>query len=320
MKPGYLLSLVLVVLVISPIASAEYVNVNGLNVQVDRGSTSSSGTNVGVSTAGSTLDVNSNVGAVQVTQSTGGSQKTLDVNSNVGAVQVTQGTSGSQKTISASTSQGGTQTSVGVSTSPNGVSVGSSAGDVSVSTDKNRNQVNVVAGGSSISVSRNSAGVRASLQNSRIDVNNLGSSSVVEVRPNTIIVGDVRVQSAGKKLMVRTQGSDVEISSNGNEVIIKDGDIQVTASNLTVEKDKVKVNNIEIKTPGKALDAQTKAHAKKVEIKVENNKPVYFVSTEDNKRFLGIVSVKVNGDVTVDGSTGVVIRRSNPWWSFLAFG
>ncbi len=145
------------------------------------------------------------------------------------------------------------------------------------------------------------------------------ASPSIEIRPNTVIVGDIRVQSAGKTLKVRSDGQDVEITNENNAVIIKEGGVQVTTTQIPIDREQIKVDGVEVKLPSQAINAQVREKSVKVDLITEEGKPTYVVQTQEKKKMLGIFSVTVNGNVKIDAANGQTLKVETPWWNFLTF-
>lgn len=63
----------------------------------------------------------------------------------------------------------------------------------------------------------------------------------------------------------------------------------------------------------------TKDTTTNMSLSLENDKPVYTITANQIKRFLGLFNVNVAVTTKADGQTGAVTSTNRPWWSFLTF-
>jgi len=74
----------------------------------------------------------------------------------------------------------------------------------------------------------------------------------------------------------------------------------------------------DVETPSGIL--RPKITVKKIELAVEEDKPVYNVESEEDGKLFAFIPVKLKVKSKVDATSGIVEQTKRPWWSFLVFG
>jgi len=128
-----------------------------------------------------------------------------------------------------------------------------------------------------------------------------------------------------KEVEVGAENKSVEILVNGSNLSLKEDGIEAEVKlPLVVEKEKLMVNNKEVKIMPKEL--VEKAGIKrpidlKIELTSENDKPVYQVKSVEKRNLLFFIPVRVQKELTVNATSEKVekIKEVKPWWSFLVF-
>jgi hypothetical protein len=125
----------------------------------------------------------------------------------------------------------------------------------------------------------------------------------IQVKPGQVTMDKVTVATTNKKVVARISDRDLEIKPASAQVIVNDGAVEVKLMPSTA------VANVNI-TP------------KEVELTEEDNKPVYRIKTDENRKLLGFINVKVEKTITVDAAStdATVIKEKRPWWAFLTTG
>jgi hypothetical protein len=149
-----------------------------------------------------------------------------------------------------------------------------------------------------------------------------GIVNEVKITPTTVTADNVEVAMTEKKIMIKVKERNMELGSKNGKVLLQDGLVNVTADELSISPDgNLTFKNNEINTLPSEMIAKLKINAKKIEIRMENGKPVYSLSTEEAKNILGLIPVQMEKEVIVDATSGdaKVLQENKPWWSFLAF-
>lgn len=159
-------------------------------------------------------------------------------------------------------------------------------------------------------------------QNDNFDFNDLDQvASKVEVRAGKIVAGGVEVNYEGKTMTVQTpSGNTIQITPGQGAVVIKDKNMEISAEGLTVEGNKVKMNDKEIMMPSEIFDAELEADIKDLELMLEEDMPIYTGQKEQNKKLFFFMPVTFNETMKFNAETGKELASMKPWWSMFAWG
>lgn len=141
--------------------------------------------------------------------------------------------------------------------------------------------------------------------------------SEIKVLPSEISADNVRVAASGKKVIAVLRSNPVEIASNGNSVVIDSDGISAEAEEILIANDTILVGSSEIGVSPSAVISSLNVVPKKIEIVEEENRSVYKIRSDENRNLLGLIAVRMEKKVSVDGMNGSVISQETPWWSFL---
>jgi hypothetical protein len=144
----------------------------------------------------------------------------------------------------------------------------------------------------------------------------------IQVKPGQVTMDKVTVATTNKKVVARISDRDLEIKPASAQVIVNDGAVEVKAQEISIENEALKVGEVEVKLMPSAAVANVNITPKEVELTEEDNKPVYRIKTDENRKLLGIIPVKVEKTITVDAAStdATVIKEKRPWWAFLTTG
>jgi uncharacterized membrane protein YkoI len=79
---------------------------------------------------------------------------------------------------------------------------------------------------------------------------------------------------------------------------------------------RIVINILPEEASSKATEIET---VKEMELKQEDEKPIYLIKGEKFSRILAIFPVKLKIETKVSAETGEVLSVEKPWWSFLAW-
>lgn len=154
---------------------------------------------------------------------------------------------------------------------------------------------------------------------------NLGEVSMetqsVKITPGKVMAGGVEVDSTGKTMTVNTpSGNTIQITPGEGAVVIKDSGVEVKSAEISVEGGVVKAGGVQIKMPSEILDQEELLDLEEdMDIELEDGKPMYKYEKKEKKKFLGLFSVNVGQQISVDAQSGEKVNVKGPWWSFMAF-
>lgn len=142
----------------------------------------------------------------------------------------------------------------------------------------------------------------------------------LRVTPGRVVAGDVSVDRSRSRFVVDADGTSVVIRSDEETVVIVEDEYEVEVESVEVSNGRIVVRDVAVVPPSRAVQRDEGTTVVSVRIEDEDDKVVYKVKQQRRQRFLGLVSVTVDEDVTVDASDGTRVRVRGPWWGFLAFG
>ena len=141
----------------------------------------------------------------------------------------------------------------------------------------------------------------------------------IEVRPGEVQMDKVVVKTIDKSVVVRISNKNVEIKPTEAQVIIQDENLVVRAPELSIENEALRVGDSEVKIRPGVIIEKIKIEPKEIELKEENAKAVYKIKTDESRKLLGFIPIRVEKTLTVDAAnTDVKINKEErPWWAFL---
>ncbi|MFC1920503.1 hypothetical protein ACFLYQ_02120 [Chloroflexota bacterium] len=144
----------------------------------------------------------------------------------------------------------------------------------------------------------------------------------IQVRAGEVRMDEVTVDTTDKKVTARINERDIEIQPTESRVMLKDGNFEVNAQELSIEDEVLSVGNAEVKLMPNAALANINFAPKEMELAEENNKSVYRIKTDENRKLFGFIKMKVENTITVDASNtnGDILKEQRPWWAFLTTG
>ena len=113
--------------------------------------------------------------------------------------------------------------------------------------------------------------------------------------------------------------------SGGGFSGVKIGDVEVqSVEQITIRDSKLFMKTDEGEKqinvlPEQAISSSelSKSEVNKIELKKEGQIPIYFIEGSKPVKFLGLFSVTMNIQSSVNVENGSVISVNKPWWSFL---
>lgn len=141
----------------------------------------------------------------------------------------------------------------------------------------------------------------------------------IEVRPGEVKMDKVVVKTVDKSVVVRIDNRELAIKPTEAQVIIHDGNLEIKAPELSIENEVLRVGTSEVKlSPGVAIE-EIKLQPVEMELKEENATAVYKIKTDESRKLLGLIPMKVKKTLTVDATNtkAEVIEEESPWWAFL---
>jgi hypothetical protein len=141
----------------------------------------------------------------------------------------------------------------------------------------------------------------------------------IEVRPGEVQMDTVVVKTTDKSVVARINNENVEIKPTETQVIIQDENLIVKTPELSIENDTLRVGNSEVKLRPGTIMGKIEIEPKEIELKEENAKAVYKIKTDESRKLLGFIPIKVEKTLTLDAANTEVkiTEEEGPWWAFL---
>jgi len=141
----------------------------------------------------------------------------------------------------------------------------------------------------------------------------------IEVRPGEVKMDKVVVKTVDKSVVARIDNKELIIRPTEAQVILHDENLEVRAPELSIENEVLRVGTSEVKLRPGTIMEETKIQPVDMELKEENAAAVYKIKTEESRKLLGLIPMKVKKTLTVDAANTEVeiIEEESPWWAFL---
>jgi hypothetical protein len=146
-----------------------------------------------------------------------------------------------------------------------------------------------------------------------------GLVETIEVRPGEVKMDKVVVKTVDKSIVARLDNKELAIKPTEAQVIIHDENLEIKAPELSIENEVLKVGASEVKLSPGAVVEEIKIEPVEMELKEENATAVYKIKTDESRKLLGFIPIKVKKILTVDAANTEVeiIEEKSPWWAFL---
>lgn len=146
---------------------------------------------------------------------------------------------------------------------------------------------------------------------------NFSITNVTRNENSLVLDAKVRSEETSKDMKIEKTQDSVRITSQEVSAVSKIP-LKITDDGLYTDdgnSDKIRI------LPDGASDAVKKnlgASAEKITIESENLNAVYNIEAKKEKKFLGLIPLKVSYEVKVDASDASIVSVKKPWWDFLA--
>jgi uncharacterized protein YicC (UPF0701 family) len=146
-----------------------------------------------------------------------------------------------------------------------------------------------------------------------------GLVTKIEVRPGEVHMDEVVVKTVDKSVVARIDNEDVAIRPTEAHVVLQDGTLTVKTPELRIENEALRVGESEVRLSPSTIVEGIKIKPKEIELKEENARAVYKIKTDEGRKLLGFIPIKVEKTLTLDAAnTEVKITEEEmPWWTFL---
>ena len=140
----------------------------------------------------------------------------------------------------------------------------------------------------------------------------------IQVRPGEVKMDKVVVKTVDKSIVTRMDNRELSIRPAPAQVIMRDENLEVRAPELSIENEVVRVGNSEVNLRPAAVIEAIRVQPIEMELKEENATAVYRIRTDESRKLLGFIPIKVRKTLTVDATNTEVeiIDEERPWWAF----
>ncbi len=140
----------------------------------------------------------------------------------------------------------------------------------------------------------------------------------VKVSAGQIKVGEVAVETTGKKILFNLGDKPISIEPTANGIVIKEKEkVEVKADGVSISENKLKVGNSEVKLLVSDVADKLGLSPTSVELKEENATAVYEMKVNDKRKLFGFIPLNLSKTVTADASDGSLLKEKLPWYSFI---
>jgi uncharacterized membrane protein YkoI len=118
---------------------------------------------------------------------------------------------------------------------------------------------------------------------------------------------------------------EIRVAQQGTYLTVTDASTSAKATtDISVDKQVLYAGGKEVKVLPATASARafevTGAIVKEVELKTQDNKPVYKMDLEKNYNFLWLIPVNTTVPITFSAEDGIVLSVEQPWWSGISSG
>ena len=140
----------------------------------------------------------------------------------------------------------------------------------------------------------------------------------IQVRPGEVKMDKVVVKTVDKSIVTRMDNRELSIRPAPAQVIMRDENLEVRAPELSIENEVVRVGNSEVNLRPAAVIEAIRVQPIEMELKEENATAVYRIRTDESRKLLGFIPIKVKRILTVDATNtdAEILKEERPWWAF----
>ncbi|OGM89640.1 hypothetical protein A3J77_01605 [Candidatus Wolfebacteria bacterium RBG_13_41_7] len=139
----------------------------------------------------------------------------------------------------------------------------------------------------------------------------------IKINKNEIIADGVSVKMTGNRILLNIGSSPISVVSAGNKVIIKDKNLEVSADDVSISDNSLKIGGMEIKLAASEVAKKLNVAPEAVELTTENSQPVYKMKIAEQRKLFGLIRINAQNTQTADANNGNLLSESKPWYYFL---
>lgn len=141
--------------------------------------------------------------------------------------------------------------------------------------------------------------------------------SEIKVSRGEIKADDVSVKTTDKKILVNVGDNSVSVAPTSRQVLIQDKNLGVTASEVSIKDNTLRVGNSEVKLAASNVAEKLNISPTAVELKEENARAVYKLKVAEPRKLFGFIPIRIMKTMTADAESSDLLDEKLPWYSFL---
>lgn len=141
--------------------------------------------------------------------------------------------------------------------------------------------------------------------------------SEIKVSKGEIKADDVSVKTTDKKILVNIGESSVSVAPTSRQVLIQDKNLEVTASEISIKDNALRVGNSEVKLAASKVAENLNVSPTAIELKEENARAVYKMKVAEPRKLLWFIPIKITKTLTADAESSDLLKEKLPWYAFL---
>lgn len=141
--------------------------------------------------------------------------------------------------------------------------------------------------------------------------------SEIKVSRGEIKADDVSVKTTDKKILIDIGDKSVSVAPTGQQVLIQDKNLRVTASEVSIKDNVLRVGNSEVKLAASKVAETLGVEPRSAELKEENSRAVYKLKVAEQRKLFGFIPVRITKTMTADAESSNLLNERLPWYFFL---
>lgn len=144
-----------------------------------------------------------------------------------------------------------------------------------------------------------------------------GMVEEINISAGEIKADTIQVKTIGKKVLIDINNIPISVEPTEKHVLIKDENLIVEASTVSIQDDAFKVGNAQVKIAPSEVIEKLNITPKYIGLKEENSTALYEIKTEEMRKLVGFIPVKIDRYFTIDAKSNELIKEYEPWYTFL---
>lgn len=147
------------------------------------------------------------------------------------------------------------------------------------------------------------------------EINQVATS--INVSKNEVKIDNVTVKATGKKILLNVGDRPISVEPTGNQILIKDKNLEVTTDNISISDNSLKIGNAEVKITASQAAEKLNIAPTATQLTMENSQPVYKMEVSESRKLFGFIKINIGKTETVSADNGNLVKEKRPWYYFL---